>query len=158
MTVLGIRSAPSVIRYAIVSLQDDGSIAFRNAQNENKISFPADYTTPCQRIPWLANEIARIIHQNNDIDRMIIKIAEYGGNDSTSSREIAYNDAIAIYQARIQHPPIEVVTKTYQGLGNNINRDSVQSIAERIVGRTNRYWNTQIADAIVAALYGLERL
>ena len=48
--------------------------------------------------------------------------------------------------------------KVYRGLGNGIKRNTIKAIAEEKVGKTDKYWNEQIADAVIAALSGLEIL
>ena len=151
--VMGIRTAPSVVRYAILTKNEDGVIQFVNANGENKIDFPADCDNVTKKLPWLSREIQRIFRQNPEISHVIIKASEYGrGGESSSSREAAYYDSAVITQAGLQLRPISVDVKIYRGLGNNVKRDTVKNIAEGHVGKTQKYWNEQIADAIVAAL------
>lgn len=159
MKILGIRTAPSVVRYAILTMGEDGAILFENANSENKIDFPSDCQKTVEKLPWLSKEILRIFRQNNDINKIIIKASEYGrGRETTASREAAYYDSAVIIQAGLQTSPIPVEVKVYRGLGNGIKRNTIKAIAEEKVGKTDKYWNEQIADAVIAALSGLEIL
>ena len=150
--VLGIRTAPSVVRYAILVKNDNGTIDFVNANSENKIDFPADCHTAIQKLPWLSNEVGRIFRQNPDISHVLIKASEFGrGRESAASREAAYYDAAIITQVGLLSTPIQIDVRLYRGLGANIKRENVKSIAENYIGRTEKYWNEQMADAVVAA-------
>ncbi len=149
MKLLGIRTAPTQLRYAFVDV-NDGDCSIVNANSESLIKVPAGMNDFSEMLSWQKAEIDRIIRQNQDIEKIILKIGEYGRNDTKSSRLASYFDAVVILAAKEANIPLE--TKIYNQLGTK--RKQVKEYAENRVGRTEKYWNEQIADAIVAAWSG----
>lgn len=147
MQLLGIRTAPKTIRYAIIDWDGKDAI-FVNADGENKIDFPADANTIEKKLYWLFRELERILIQYPGIDQITIKTNEYRPKmESVSSREAAYLDAVIVLFAEKENKKVEL--KLYRGIGTK--RDEVKEFAERNIGISTRYWDIQMADAVVAA-------
>ncbi len=147
MQILGIRTSPSSVRYAIIDW--DGTAArLLNASGENKLDFPAGKTTIASKLHWLREELNRVLRQNPEVTRMAIKCNEYGrGGEKATSREAAHLDAAALIVAGERLLPVEMLL--YRSIGTK--RDEVKGFAETNVGRVDPYWNEQIADAIAVA-------
>ena len=99
MKILGIRNAPTTVRYAVVDW--DGTAAtLVNATDENKLSFPAGLNSFEQKLHWLHQELSRVLRQQPGIERIAVKTSEFGrGRQSSASREAAYMDAVALLLA-----------------------------------------------------------
>lgn len=147
MQILGIRTAPTSIRYAILECNGDKPV-FINADSENKIDFPADYRNVEQKLRWLYQELERVLRKYPGIAHMAIKANEYGrGGETASSREAAYLDAAVLMVAGENTIPVSV--KLYRSIGTR--RNEVKSFAESSVSASTLYWNEQMADAVAAA-------
>lgn len=147
MQILGIRTAPASIRYAVLDW-DGQDATFTNADGENKLDFPADIRSIEQKLHWLHQELERVLRQYPQIERIVIKANEYGrGGEKASSREAAYLDGIVLLLAGQRDLPVE--TKLYRNIGTR--RNEVKNFAETRVGTSSRYWNEQMADAVAAA-------
>ena len=146
MKVLGIRTAPAQLRYALVEFEN-GTASLINGDDEHLIKVPAGMNDNADILAWQKDEVDRILRQNTDINKVLLKTGEYGRSDTKSSRLGAHLDAIAILAAKQANIPVE--GKIYSQLGTN--RSKVKEHAESRVGKTSTHWNEQIADAIVAA-------
>lgn len=148
-TVLGFRADPSAARYAIV--EDNGQgISLRNAATESRLSYPADVTEPSSKVLWLYREIERIFHAHPAIERVVIKTNEYVGRENKAKRTSSYTEAAVLLFCEQKQIPVEI--KTYASLGTS--SGDVKGHAEQRAGRTSKYWDSKIADAIVAAVWG----
>jgi len=147
---LGIRTAPTQLRYALIKVDDDNNCSLVNSNSESLIKVPAGMDDFSEKLSWQKDEIDRIIRQNQDVEKILLKIGEYGRSDTKSSRLAAYFDAVVILAAKEANIPIQ--TKVYNQLSTK--RKQVKEHAEARIGRTEKYWNEQIADAIVAAWSG----
>lgn len=145
--ILGLRTAPAMVRYALVEW--DGLTArLVNADEENRLVFPADCQRIEQKLHWLSQEIERVLRQHTNIDRIAIKTNEYGrGGESATTRDAAYLDAVIYTIAGKKPLPID--SKLYRSIGTR--RDEVKDFAATNVGVTNRNWNEQMADAVAVA-------
>lgn len=149
LKLLGIRTAPTQLRYALINV-NEGECSLMNANSESLIKVPAGMSDFSEMLSWQKSEIDRIIRQNQNVEKIVLKIGEYGRSDTKSSRLAAYFDAVVILAAR--EADISLETKIYNQLGTK--RAQVKGHAEDRVGRTEKYWNEQIADAIIAAWSG----
>lgn len=148
--ILGVRTSTVSIRYAVVDVSDS-SASLVNAHSENKLDFPADCRSIEQKLYWFHQELDRVLRQYPSVDRVVIKANEYGrGGEKASSREAAYFDAVVLMTAGTRQLPVDV--KLYRSIGTR--RNEVKAFAEANVGKTNRYWNEQMADAVSAAWSG----
>jgi hypothetical protein len=148
--ILGIRTSPTTVRYAVLNCNGvTGSLV--NAESENKLDFPADCRRVEQKLHWLHQELSRVLRQYPVIEKVVIESNEYGrGGEKASAREAAYLDAIILLTAGSLQLPVEMTL--YRTIGTR--RNEIKTFAETNVGKTNRYWNEQMADAVSAAWSG----
>lgn len=149
MEVLGFRSDPTIPRYAIL---DDVSTppSLLNADSESRLLFPADCVEDVAKITWLYREFERIFHTHPDIGRVVIKKGEFTQGDNNAKRVASYQEAALFLCCGLQNKP--VIAKIYTSL--NTRSADVRNDAIARVGRTTRYWNNKMADAVVAAWWG----
>jgi hypothetical protein len=146
MTVLGFRSDPTTPRYALIR-KDATTLVLANADGETRLSYPANVTSAVDKSAWLYREIERVFRDNADIARVVIKTNEYTQSDSKAKRESAYAEAMVLLYCAQHQVPVEV--KIYASLSTN--SGSVKEHAEARVGRSSKYWDVKMADAVVAA-------
>ena len=151
MIFLGIRSTSKKVRYALLK-KEGNDIIFINKNSEHLLNFPANHINVETKILWLKQELDRIIRQNDDIEKIVIKINEYG-QESITSRESSYMDAICLLSAAEHNIP--VVKKINKQLG--ITSQTVKGLAETHVGKTDKYWDVDIAYALIAAFKELKK-
>ena len=147
MQILGIRTSPTAVRFAIVNW-DGQAATVLNTTTENKLDFPASKTTSAEKLHWVRGELLRLIRQNPNVERIAIKCSEFGvGRERSASREAAYLDAAVLLVAGETNLPVEMLL--YRAIGTK--RDEVKKFAENNVGKGEPYWNEQMADAIAVA-------
>ena len=81
---------------------------------------------------------------------MVIKKGEFTQGDNNAKRTASYQEAALLLYCGLHNKPI--TTKLYASLGTN--SSSVQAHAVARVGQTTRYWNSKMADAVIAAWWG----
>lgn len=153
MKILGLRASASEIRYAILEKTGD-TIQFLNQNTENKLVYPVNFDTIELKLKWTRDELYRIIRQNPNIDRMIIKTNEYTGSETSAKRETIYIDAIMLLVAAENNIPI--ARKLYSQIGAS--SKDVKEKADSRVGKTDKYWNTTMADAIACAYWEIRSM
>jgi len=147
--VLGFRADPNAPRYAIVQ-ENGGNFSLLNNSGESRLLYPANLSTPTEKVDWLYRELERIFREHKDIEKVVVKSNEYTQSDTKAKRESAYAEAIVLlYCAQKQ---ISVEAKIYASLGTN--SSFVKDHAEKRVGRTVKYWDAKMADAVIAAWNG----
>jgi hypothetical protein len=146
MKVLGICTAPKQLRFALLDI-DGADVDFLNQDPENLIKVPAGVTEIEDIVHWQKSGIDRILRQNQDIDLIAIKTSEYARSDTKSTRLASYLDTAVLLAAKEAHIP--VCTRLYSQIGAK--RANVKERAESRVGSTDKYWNEQIADAVMVA-------
>lgn len=151
MSTLGLRASAQEIRYAILENNVDGSISFVNQTTENRIKYPATIETVEDRLHWVKSEIDRILRVNPNIERIYIKMNEYG-TETSAKRETTYIDSIFLLSAKEHNIPIKRRLNTQIGSTSS----KAKEYAETRVGKTDKYWNNSIADAILVAYWGLK--
>lgn len=149
--VLGFRADPSNARYAIVEY-DGKKFKLQNGATESKLVYPSDIEDAPKKVLWLYREIERIFHANPDIARVVIKTKEFGVRETKAMRESTYLEAALMLYCEVKKIP--VCAKVYTSLDTR--SADVKDDAEKRTGRTAKYWDTKIADAIVAACWGAE--
>jgi|SRR5665811_394574 len=152
MKVLGFRADPEKARYALVSY-DGSSYTLDNADGENRLVYPADVTEESEKVLWLYREIERIFHADPDIEAVVIKTNEYGLTEKKAMRGSSYVEAALMLFCEQRQTPVFV--KTYASLSTR--SADVKAHAEARVGRTSKYWDNKIADAVVAAWWGAQQ-
>jgi len=145
MKILGIRVSSDCVRYAILEKIGD-KIVFVNKTTENRLVFPANFDSINQKLLWIKNELERIIRQNTDIARIVIKTNEFL-QENKSIRATNYVDAVCILVAA--EKGISVYTKLYSQIGAT--NGNVKERAEHKIGRTEKYWDSKMADATLCA-------
>ncbi|MAI62037.1 MAG: hypothetical protein CBB87_06045 [Micavibrio sp. TMED27] len=150
MLVLGFRTSPTEVRYALLEI-DGQDATFTNANGENRLKFPNGMTTADQKLPWLHSECERILRQNQNIEGVVIKTSEYGRRSETANVRLAtYMEGVLINLAGQKNIPLSV--KTYASLGTS--RSAVKAFAAAKAGQSQTIWNEQMADAVAAAWAG----
>lgn len=152
MAVLGIKVSPSIIWYAISELISS-KIQIRNLNQDFRIPFPQSLSTQQAKVRYLFNEVTRIIDLNKDIDKIIIKENEYVRIPETSIRRFSSN-LDGVIMAVGASKSIQVEKVLYKNLGAK--KSEILVKAESISGKTNKYWNEDIAEVIVASTIGIE--
>jgi len=152
MKVLGFRGDPKAPRYAIVS-DDNGVFTLENASDDNKLTVPASISdeADAERVEWVYREILRIFDEHTDITKVIIKQNEFTRQDTLAKRRSAYNDAAVILACSLRGIPVEL--KLYTSISTT--SSDTKRHAESRVGKTDKYWDTKMADAVNAAWWGL---
>lgn len=153
MKVMGLRVSASEIRYAILE-NNNNQVLFLNRNTENRLIYPANINTIELKLKWCRDELNRIIRQNPGIDKISLKTNEFTRSETSAKRETIYIDAIILLVAAENNIPI--TRKLYSQIGAS-SRD-VKEQAETCVGKTDKYWNNTIADAIVSAHWEIRGL
>lgn len=151
MSIIGIRASSQEIRYAILELDSNGNIVFINANTEHRIKYPATTNSIEEKLLWVKSEIERVLRIHTNIQKIYLKTNEYG-TESTAKREAAYTDAMFLLTAKEHNIPI--VRKIYSQISSSSSQAKMH--AEQRVGRTEKYWNSTMADAILVAYWGLK--
>lgn len=147
MTVLGIRTSTTVVKFAVVD-RAVASFTFVNVDTESALKFPAECRKTHEKLHWLRQELLRILRQYPQVARVALKCNEYAsGRESGSSRESAYLDAVVMLVAGERN--LEFDSKLYISIGTR--RKDVKEFAENKVGRTTSGWDEQMADAVAVA-------
>ncbi|MCB1701740.1 MAG: hypothetical protein KDI14_12990 [Halioglobus sp.] len=149
MKVLGIRVDPKKTMYALVEYDGD-DFTLSNATTEARLLYPANVSDPDEKVDWLYRELERVLHENQAIEKVCIKTNEYTQSDSKSKRESAYLEGAVLLFCRKNNLPVTV--KIYASLATK--SAEVKHHAEQRVGRTAKYWDSKMADAVIAAWNG----
>lgn len=152
-TVLGVRTAPQQVRYAVVERSGD---IFRllNRSSENLIPRPAGFndTDLAGLLGWIHEEMERILRQNPAISIVSVKVAEFANTNTGAYRLGNYLDAAVLLAAT--NSQIPAFTRLYNQIGTR--RADVKRHSEQRVTRTDDVWNEQMADAIAVAWAALQ--
>lgn len=155
MKVLGFRGDPKAPRYAVVS-EDNGVFTLENAASDNKLLVPASVTedADAERVNWMYREVLAIFDAHPGIAKVMIKQNEFTRLDTKAKRRSAYNDAAVILACAHQGIPVEL--KIYASMGTTSTDTKLH--AENRVGKTAKYWDNKMADAVNAAWWELSHL
>ncbi len=153
MKILGIRTASTCVRYAIVEW-DGQTATLVNASLENKLDFPADRQEISQKLQWLYSELERIYLKYPDIFKVTIKMNQFG-TEKMANRYSTHMDGVVMLSA-MQNGK-SVFTFLYANIQQSMSSKKVQAFAEANVGRSDKYWNAQMADAVAAAWTGRDK-
>lgn len=150
MKILGIRVSPQATRFALVEFESS-AYKLLNSNTESRLIYPAGLPTSAEKVEWLYLELERLLNEHPDIARVCIKTNEYTPTDSKPKRLSAHLEGAILLFCRQNQ--ILVSIKTYLSLGTR--SSEVKNHAEQRVGRTRKYWDTKMADAVVAAWQGI---
>ncbi|MSU91904.1 hypothetical protein GE300_20305 [Rhodobacteraceae bacterium 2CG4] len=152
MKVLGFRGDPKAPRYAVVS-EVGGAYTLENAASDNKLSVPASIgeEADAERLNWLYQEIRAIFDAHPGIEKVVIKQNEYTQSDTKAKRKSAHADAAVVLACAHRGIPVEL--KIYASMPTT-SKDTKEH-AETRVGKTDKYWDNKMADAVNAAWLGL---
>lgn len=152
MKILGFRGDPKAPRYAVVSAAGSGHV-LENAAGDSKLTIPASISeeADAERLDWIYREILAIFDAFPGIEKVMIKQNEFTPSDTKAKRRSAYIDAAVILACTHRNIPVEV--KTYGSMGTT--SSDTKRHAESRVGRTVKYWDNKMADAVNAAWWGL---
>lgn len=89
MKILGIRTAPQQIRYALIDT-DGNTCNLLNGNAENSLKLPATITSVESQLKWVKEELSRVIRQNADITKIALKVPEFAGSKTNTSRPELY--------------------------------------------------------------------
>ncbi len=152
MKVLGFRGDPKAPRYAVVS-EDAGAFKLENAATDNKLCVPASITedADAERLKWMYGEVLAIFDAHPGITKVIIKQNEFTRQDTKAKRRSAYNDAAVILACAHRGIPVEL--KIYGSMATT--SADTKRHAESRIGKSDKYWDAKMADAVNAAWWGL---
>lgn len=155
MKVLGFRGDPKAPRYAVVS-EDNSVFTLENAASDNKLLAPVSITedADAERVNWMYREVLAIFDAHQGIAKVMIKQNEFTRLDTKAKRRSAYNDAAVILACAHRGIPVEL--KIYGSMGTT-SADTKRHAEDR-VGKTDKYWDSKMADAVNAAWWGLRHL
>lgn len=151
MRIIGLRASAQEIRYAILDTDVNGNIVFVNKDLENRIKYPATIDKVEDKLHWVKSEIDRILRVNPTIEKVYLKTNEYG-TETATKRETTYIDSIFLLSAKEHNIPVEKKLN----LQIESTASKAKEYAESRVGRTDKYWNNTMADAILVAYWGLK--
>jgi len=152
MKVLGFRGDPNAPRYAVVS-ESNGAFTLENASSDSKLPAPASITddADAERLEWLYREILGIFDAHADITKVVIKQNEFTQQDTKAKRRSAHADAAVVLACAHHGIPVEL--KIYASMSTT--SGDTKRRAETRVGRSDKYWDNKMADAVNAAWWGL---
>ena len=154
MKVLGFRSDPKAPRYAVIS-NDGGQDVLENASGDNRLTVPASIPeeADAERVAWIYREILRVFDEHPDITKVMIKANEFTQQDTKAKRRSAYTDATVMLASANRNLAVEV--KIYASMPTT--SADTKRHAESRVGRTEKFWDKKMADAVNVAWLGLRR-
>lgn len=147
MQILGIRTASSCVRYAIIEW-DGQTATLLNAAMENKLDYPTNCQEISQKLQWLHSELKRIYRKWPDIAKVAIKMNQFG-TEKMANRFSTHMDGVVMLSA--MQSGKSVSTFLYPNIQKGMSSKKVQAFAESNVGRSDKYWNLQMADAVAVA-------
>ena len=155
MKLLGFRGDPNAPRYAVVS-EVGGAYTLENAASDNKLPVPAAISEDADaaRLDWLYREVLAIFDAHPGIAKVMIKQNEYTQSDTKAKRKSAHADAAVVLACAHRGIPVEL--KIYASMSTT-SKETNQH-AETRVGKTDKYWDSKMADAVNAAWWGLRHL
>lgn len=150
MRILGIRNAPTRIRFCVLK-GDRSTYAFTNGDDENKIDMPKSIKTEEDKLRWVLSEYRRLFDKFGPFDHLALKQNENVATRYSSVKGVMFLDCIATMVAVENHVP--VTSQVYSNLGTN--KGNVMAFVEAKVTRSSTHWDSQMADAIAAAIKNL---
>ena len=150
MKILGIRNAPSKIRFCIID-GDKTAFTFSNHDSENKIDMPKSIKTEAEIYQWVKSEYKRIFDKYGPFDHMALKQNENVPTRYSSVKPVMFLDCLATMIAIENNTSFS--SHAYNSLGTK--SKEVVSFIESKVTKSKTNWDVQMADAIAAAIKNL---
>lgn len=153
MQVFGFRGDLKCPRYAIIEKISD-EYSFVNKDQEHYLKFPKSFSDDdiSSKISWISDEFLNIFRRYPSIHGVVIKQNEYTQGDSRAKRIASYEEAALMICCNQLKKTL--LLKQYRALGTK--SADVKEKALGLCGVTNKYWDGKIADAIVAACWGID--
>jgi hypothetical protein len=151
MKILGIRNSPAKIRFCILE-GDKTTFNFSNHNGENKIEMPKSLITEAEIYQWVKSEFKRIFDKYGPFDHMGIKQNENIPTRYSSVRPVMFLDCIATMVAIENNTTFS--SHIYTTIGTK--SKEVVSFVESKVTKSTTNWDSQMADAIAAAIKNLK--
>lgn len=145
MRILGIRNSLKSFRYCILERNCEGQFSLLNKAEENKVNVPLSLQGDDVFI-WYKNEIIRLLDYG-PFAGIAIKRNENISSCYSKLKGTMFFDCIATMIALDKN----IKTKSYIYNQMHVNKKTVISMTEDLVGKTNKYWDISIADAIASA-------
>jgi hypothetical protein len=147
MQILGIRTASKCVRYAVVNWDgQDGTLV--NDSDESRLNFPATMEEIADKLLWLKAELERIFRKYPDINHVAIKMNQFG-TEKMANRYSTHMDGAVMLASKMEGKPVS--TLIYANIEKGMSSKKIQDFSENKVGRSSKYWNAQMADAIAAS-------
>lgn len=152
MKVLGFRGNPRAPRYAVLS-HDGTTFTLENVGSDSKLTVPASIGDDADgdRLSWIYAEIVRILEAYPDIAKVMIKTNEFTQSDTKPKRKSAYIDAAVLLAAAHKNVPVHALVYSQMAA----TKTKTKALAESRVGKTDKYWDDGMADAINVAWWGV---
>ncbi len=149
MQILGIRTSSKCVRYAVLEWDGENAL-FVNAELEHKLVFPAEYGADGidYKLEWLYSELDRIYRLYPDIQKVAIKMNQYG-MEKKPARYSTNMDGVVMLSAKQNGK--QVKTFLYTSIEKGMSSSKIKDFSESIVGRSGKYWDNQMADAVAVA-------
>lgn len=153
MQVFGFRGDSKSPRYAIIE-KIGGGYSFVNKDQEHYLEFPKTFSDNdiLSKISWISDEFLNIFRRYPHIHGVVIKQNEYTQGDNKAKRIVSYEEAVLMSCCNQLKKPL--LLKQYRALGTK--SADVKEKALGLCCATNKYWDGKIADAIVAACWGID--
>lgn len=151
MKILGIRNSPTKIRFCILD-GDKVTFTFSNHNGENKIDMPKSLKTESELYQWVKCEFKRIFDKYGPFDHMAIKQNENVPTRYSSVRPVMFLDCLATMVAIENNTPFS--SHMYTSIGTK-SKEVVSFVESKVIKSTTN-WDSQMADAIAAAIKNLK--
>lgn len=151
MKILGIRNSPTKIRFCIID-GDKMTFSFSNYNGENKIDMPKSLKTEAEIYQWVKSEFQRIFDKYGPFDHMAIKQNENVPTRYSSVKPVMFLDCLAIMIAIENNTPFS--SHIYTSIGTK-SKEVVSFVVSKVTKSTTN-WDSQIADAVAAAIKNLK--
>ncbi|MBK8805616.1 MAG: hypothetical protein IPO21_02755 [Bacteroidales bacterium] len=138
------------IRFCILD-GDKTNFAFTNKEGEHKIDLPKSLKTEAETYEWVKNEFNRIFDKYGPFEHMAIKQNENVPTRYSSVKPVMFLDCIATLVSIENNTPFS--SNLYTNIGTK--SKEVVSFVESHTQKTNVHWDSQIADAVAAAIKNL---
>lgn len=150
MKILGIRNSPKKIRFCIIEGDKDNYV-FSNDEGENKIEIPKSLESESDIYQWVKSEFQRIFDKHGPFNHMAIKQNENVPTRYSTVKPVMFLDCVATMVAIENN--VSFSSHAYTSLFTN--GKEVLSFVEAKGIKSKSNWDSQMADAIAAALKNL---